>query len=272
MLSWNDEAPGAVAVLLHGFMDVARSWDAIAPRLAREGLAVLAPDFRGFGDTDRVPSGAYYHFADYVADLADLMRELVRDRAVYLVGHSMGGAVATYFAGAFPETVVKLALLEGAGPPDSPFASAPERVRTWIEGVRRVRQSPEAPMPSMDHALTRLKMNHPQVPESILRSRIVHLVKRNADGTCTWKFDPLHRTRSPIPFYAEPFRAFVARITAPTLWLSGGPSGFHPPDEGERLEAFASLERHDLAEAGHMMHWTAPEAVAARLLQFWSRA
>jgi pimeloyl-ACP methyl ester carboxylesterase len=91
-----------------------------------------------------------------------------------------------------------------------------------------------------------------------------------ADGGVAWAFDPLHRTTSPTSFSAEAYRAFAAAIPCPVLFVSGGALGFHPPDEEERLAAFAALSRHELPQAGHMMHWTEPDALASALVAFFS--
>ena len=48
--------------------------------------------------------------------------------------------------------------------------------------------------------------------------------------------------------------------------MSGGPRGYHPPDEAERLEAFTTLTQVALEDAGHMVHWTEPEELASLLL------
>jgi pimeloyl-ACP methyl ester carboxylesterase len=64
------------------------------------------------------------------------------------------------------------------------------------------------------------------------------------------------------------FRAFAGAVTCPVLFVSGGPHGFHPPDEAERLSAFTDLTRRELPEAGHMMHWTQPKELADLLLAF----
>src|SRR4051794_19378031 len=62
--------------LVHGLRDAAGTWDGVAPRIASAGFRVLAPDMRGFGDGPRAPQGSYYHFADYIADLAGLIEHV----------------------------------------------------------------------------------------------------------------------------------------------------------------------------------------------------
>jgi pimeloyl-ACP methyl ester carboxylesterase len=269
VLEWSPEAAWATVLLLHGYMDAARTWDQVAPSLMAAGYRVLAPDFRGFGDGPRAPSGGYYYFPDYIHDVADLVETLVPGGAeLSVVGHSMGGTVATLYAGTFPERVARLALLEGAGPPDHKHDHAPEQMRRWIESVRSIRVRGERTLPSREVALDRLVANHPRVHPDILVTRLDALAHTLPDGRLAWKADLLHATRSPIPFFAQTWKGFAARVTCPVLSVSGGAAGWHPPDEEERLSSFQNLERAEIPDAGHMMHWSKPEELSAHLLRF----
>lgn len=257
----------ATVVLVHGFMDAGGTWDLVAPALAATGLRVLAPDMRGFGEGARVTGGAYYHFVDYVFDLADLVEQLAPGVPIGLVGHSMGGTIATLFAGTFPERVARLVVIEGVGPPDNAWEMGPVRMRGWIEQVRnlRARGARRATFTS-EEALQRLAGNHPAVPSDVLKHRLPHLAGATEEGRLAWQLDPLHRTTSPMPFFAKLFVEFAKKVTCPVLFVSGGPRGFHPPDEAERLAAFATCTRAELDDAGHMVHWTQPAALVALLL------
>lgn len=266
-----DDAPTRTVVLVHGFMDVAASWENVAPSLAARGYRVLAPDMRGFGETDRAPQGSYYHFADYVADLAAITSVLEPTAPLAVVGHSMGGTITTLFTGTFPERVARLVSIEGLGPPDSTWEIAPLRMRRWIEQVDRTRERVD-PILTRDDAFARLVSSHPNVPREILDERFVHLVREASDENgrtgVRWRFDPLHRTTSPTPFFARTFIEFIRRVTCPTLFVSGGPSGFHVSDESERLSAFAAVRSVEIDGAGHMIHWTRPSELAAVLGDF----
>ncbi len=276
VLEWsNDRAPASpetkIAILLHGFQDTAWSWDLVAPSLVEAGYRVFAPDLRGFGASDRVHESGYYYFPDYVFDLTELVDALAADTKIFLVGHSMGGTVATMWAGVFPERIERLALLEGVGPPAFDEDMVIDRTKAWIDGVRkgrtRLSSGGEKPM-SFDEAVRRLAIGHPGVRDDIVRRRTEQLTRKLADGQLTWNFDPIHRTRSPIPFALSRWRAHASRITAPTLFVGGGPTGFHPGDEAERIATFASARVEEIADAGHMLHWTRPEEVARLLVAF----
>lgn len=282
VLEWAADALPASApavLLLHGYMDAAGTWGEVAPALVAAGFRVLAPHQRGFGQAPRVPDGGYYHFPDYVFDLADVIERCVpRDTQaeagpapaprVAVVGHSMGGTVATLYAGAFPERVSRLALLEGTGPLDNPFDTAPIRMRRWIEDVRRTRAAEARPIGTHADVLARLVQNHSGVSPDVLARRAPELVRADAGGALSWLADPLHRTLSPMPFFAETYKAFARKVTCPVLSVDGGSAGYQPPDEGERLACFAQVRRESLAGAGHMVHWTQPVALGALLVEF----
>jgi len=269
VVAWEPRAaPRATCLVIHGFMDAAASFDRVAPALADEGIRVVAPDMRGFGESDWISGGGYYHFPDYVADLDFLSREILPEK-FFVVGHSMGGTIATYFAGARLERIERLALLEGVGPPDGHDALFPLRMKKWLDDLNAADSRANAPMTD-DEALRRLAAFHARVPIEVLRTRMPHLAKRNADGTLSWRFDPLHRTTSPAPFFASAYRAFAARIAQPVLYVTGGALGWRVEDEAERIASFPNARHEDIEGAGHMMHWTAPDALARLLVELFA--
>jgi pimeloyl-ACP methyl ester carboxylesterase len=272
VLEWlpTDATAETTVLLLHGFMDAAATWDMVAPALADRGFRVLAPDLRGYGDGARVPAGGYYYFTDYVFDVADLVDALVpAGSPLFVVGHSMGGSVANMFTGAYPERVARLALLEGTGPPNTPPEVAPDRLRGWVDDVRALRTRGPRSMATREDALKRLVGYNPRVPVEVLRRRLDDLARPAPGGGFVWKADALHGTRGPIPFNAEGWKAFARRVTCPVLFVSGGPAGWHPPDEAARVASFAAIERAEIENAGHMMHWTEPAKLTRLLLEFF---
>jgi pimeloyl-ACP methyl ester carboxylesterase len=264
----NAAPSGLTLLLVHGFMDSGATWDFVAEHLSRAGHDIIAPDLRGFGQSDPVGAGGYYHFPDYVADLSELCDTLA-PRRLGIIAHSMGGTVATLLAGARPELVERLALLEGMGPVATSPDMAVDRMRVWLKDMREAPRSPRS-LTSMQEAIERLVLHHPNVPREVIESRAQHLTRLDDQGRLIWAYDPLHRTTSPTPFNAETFKVFLARIECPTLVVSGGRAGWHPTDEAQRIACLRSVTTFELPKAGHMMHWTAPEPLAACLAAFFN--
>lgn len=270
VLEWDDADSDITVVLLHGFLDLAWSFERVVPKLAPY-YHVIAPDLRGHGDTAWIGAGGYYYFHDYIADLARLLPRLTR-RRVYLVGHSMGGTAATFYTGTFPERVHKLALLEGVGPPEDSLEGAPERMRKHIHSVDEVCAKRLQPLPSLGAATERLRQAHPRL-DPAWAERLAEKATRPAPdgppGSRLWKHDPLHRTRTPLLFSAAQLKAFIDRIRCPVLLVNGGDSHLSFMHDPARLGLYADATVKTLPAAGHMMQLDQPDALADLLLEFF---
>ncbi len=257
---------GPPVVLLHGFLDQGMSFAPIARRLAHRHR-VIVPDHRGHGDSGHVGPGGYYHFPDYVLDLDALWRAAGLDRAA-LVGHSMGGSIASYFAGAFPERVSRLVLLEGLGPTASPAEGAPDRVRRWVEEVvRRDRHAPPG-VADLPGVARRLKKLSPHMDDALALELAPHASAPGADDLFRWKFDPLHRTTAPMPFDPDRFAHFLRRVQCPALVVWGELTPLKPADADTRAAQLPDARVVTVPGAAHNLHHEQPERVAALLDDF----
>lgn len=269
VLEWQPADPGCdhTVLLLHGFLDLAWGWRPVVGAGLAGRFHIVAPDMRGHGDSDHVGAGGYYHFMDYLADVHDLVQQLGRER-VSLVGHSMGGTVASLYAGAFPARVHRLAVLEGMGPPvlDVPM---PERVASWIDGWRQARTGPQRTLASHAEAAERLRKHDSRLsPE--LAAELAERGTVEVDGGVRFKHDPLHVTRGPYPFRLEQAQALWRNVACPTLLVEAAESRFRHliGDLDARYECFPHARRHVIADADHMMHRHQPAALAEVLGAF----
>ena len=103
-----DAGQGAPVVLLHGFPETNFAWRYQIPVLA-EQYRVIAPDLRGYGETDKPATG--YDKRNMARDLRELLRELGIEK-IALVGHDRGARVATRFAKDYPELVDRLVVMD----------------------------------------------------------------------------------------------------------------------------------------------------------------
>jgi lipase len=101
---------GSPVLAIHGITSSSRSWPFLAVALGRP---VLAPDLRGRGRSNGLPGPV--GMAAHAEDCAAVIRHLA-DQPVVVVGHSMGGFVATVLAARHPDLVSALVLVDGGLP------------------------------------------------------------------------------------------------------------------------------------------------------------
>ena len=101
---WGDQSAPKL-FMVHGWMDVSASFQFLVDALQRD-WCVIAPDWRGYGRTEK-PRADSYWFPDYLADLDAILRHYSPAAPVNLIGHSLGGNVACLYAGARPERISK---------------------------------------------------------------------------------------------------------------------------------------------------------------------
>jgi pimeloyl-ACP methyl ester carboxylesterase len=270
LLEWGADDPSLdhTVILIHGFLDLAWGWEGVAAGLAGR-FHLVAPDMRGHGDSDWIGKGGYYHFLDYLADLHEVVRAVGRGR-VSLVGHSMGGSIASYYTGTFPDRIHKLALLEGMGPPDTGGDGGPERVVAWLGAWQSVRARPPRSYGSIAEAAVRLQTNDPMLDAALAERLALHGTTRTPDGRLRFKHDPLHATVGPYGFRVDLAIRFWSRITCPVLLLEGAQSTFRlaPEDAERRRAALHRVTSTRIEGAGHMMQRHQPKAIADALLGF----
>ena len=272
VLSWNGPPESDhTVVLIHGFLDLAWGWRRTAEKLA-EHFHVIAPDMRGHGDSDRVGAGGYYYFADYLADLDDVLGRLGAKR-LSLVGHSMGGAIASYYAATFPERIFRLALLEGLGPPES-TTIGPDRMREFIASWRKVVDRSPRFEASLGDAARRLR-KHDRLLDAGLALELAERGTIKEERGYRFKHDPLHYGIGPYGFETAIAQRFWHAVRCPVLLVDGAESEFvkllSPAELERRMSSFATARRAILPNAGHMIQRHQPDALAALLRDFLSQ-
>ncbi len=262
---------GEPLVLVHGFLDQARSWEPLVGFLQQRmdrPLWMVAPDCRGHGDSGWVGAGGYYHFPDYVFDLDCVIRALHVNR-FKLVGHSMGGTIAFLYAGTFPKRVTRLVLIEGLGPVGMNFSDAPTKMERWMAEVHERGRNHFHEYSSVEAGARQLQKTNARLNNDLALELARDGMKQNSRGKWVWKFDPLHRTTAPQPFYSFQAIEFLRRIDCPVLIVEGKESHqTQRPDQQARLDALHDKRRIRVDHAGHMVHQDNPEALADLLVDF----
>lgn len=267
---WGDDTAPPL-FFLHGWGDVSASFQFVVDAMPGR-WKVVAPDWRGFG-LSQWNDGAYW-FPDYIADLDALLELYSPCAAAQIAGHSLGGIVASLYAGIRPERVSRLATLEGFAlwtqkPGETPLALA-----RWLEHVRANDSAFRSYARREDFA-ARLIADNPRLrPEraAFIAEHSLHAV----DGGFVFAADPRHRWPNPVLYPLAEAMACWQRITAPTLWIGGRDSRVmrsfaeSPDDYRQRMACFAQVDEALIDHCGHNMHHDQPEELGKLLAAFFS--
>ena len=263
-VDWGNESAPAV-VLVHGGRDHARNWDWVARDLRRD-FHVIAPDLRGHGDSQWAVGGMYA-VADFVLDIANLI-DALGDREIYLVGHSLGGAIALQYAGTFPERISCVVAIEGWGPPMIEEQPAHVRMRQWVNHMHEMERRKPRRYTSREEATKRMIEANPHLTPEMARHLTLHGTRMNEDGTFSWKFDNYVRIRSPYQFNLEDAMDIWGQITAPTLLIKGAESWAPDPERSGRVGSIRQRQTVVIEKAGHWVHHDQIDRVMEVMLDF----
>lgn len=127
-----DEGEGPAVLLLHGFPDSSALWRHQIPVLVDAGFRAIAPDLRGFGESERPGAVEDYAISRSLTDMLAVLDALGVERA-HVVGHDFGAALAWAMAGLAPERVERLAVLSVGHPNATRERSIEQREKAWYQ-------------------------------------------------------------------------------------------------------------------------------------------
>jgi len=254
-VDWGNPAAPPL-LLVHGGRDHCRNWDWVAQAL-RSDWHVIAPDLRGHGDSHWSPDGSYT-MAGYIYDLAQLIYQQ-HLAPVSIIAHSLGGVISLRYAGIYPETVARLAAIEGLGPPTAKLAeqrarTIADRMDEWIRQQRALSGRLPRRYASIEDAFRRMQEENPHLTAEQARHLTVHGVNQNEDGTYSWKFDNYVRAWPPYDMSGRDIQLLWSRVTCPTLLLYGTESWSGNPGEDGRARHFPNARVAAVEGAGHWLH------------------
>jgi len=273
----NEDTKNNIVLCLHGWLDNAASFTPLFPYLQQKltGKHIVAIDWAGHGYSTHRSPDAHYHFMDWVYDLLQLF-ELNEWQQVDIIGHSMGGIVASAFAAAFPEKVKSLTLIDAIG-----FITAkPE------ESTQQLRDGMLSRYSSNQHKSNNKKVNskpkklHLNV-ESAIKARVTVsdlnydqaklLVERGLfreEKGYRWRSDARLRNKSPYRLTVKQAKQFFQDIKCPVKLIYAS-DGIEMVNVG--IKKFAPLLNSfssDELKGGHHVHMEQPEKTAKLIKHF----
>jgi pimeloyl-ACP methyl ester carboxylesterase len=268
----HEGAGGVPLLLVHGWPETRRIWWRNIAPLAAAGFEVIAPDLRGFGDSDVAPGCA--DVPAHSRDLYALVRGQLGHRRVVVAGGDLGGAVAQDLSLRFPGFVERLVLFncplpylkgEMDGLRTRPPAEAMDyflRQGTAADALAAELDTPARRRRYIASFYTERAWAHP----GAFTPAAVELM--------TEPFGDAAHLRSGFGAYESVFRAearsepaLLARNPTPAVVLFGPSDHVIPPD----FEAMAERVFPDrvgplrVPDAGHFLQWEAAGALNAAI-------
>lgn len=259
--SGNRSGPKLLAI--HGWLDNAASFDAIAPYFSDHN--VVAIDLPGHGRSDHRPRGAWYHYIDYLHDVLCCIDVLQWDR-LSVLGHSLGAAISSVLAAAVPDRIDALYLIEGLGPMGTDdnrtldLLRAAMSDRAGIDSKQlRVFETLEAP--------EKARRLHPQMPLTAAAAKaIVARGTREVAGGYVWSSDPRLTLTSAIRMTEAQIRNCLQGVRCRAHLVLAEPvmPFIDQALMNERLALIPQLSVTRLA-GSHHLHMETPQQVAEAL-------
>ncbi|WP_428033982.1 alpha/beta fold hydrolase [Amphritea sp.] len=243
--SWGD--PAAPPVLaLHGWLDNAATFNRLAPRL--QGVRLIALDLMGHGYSDHRPASMPYYIWDNVQDVLGVADQLGVER-FSVIGHSMGASIASLLAGAFPERLNKLVLIEGLGPLVTDPDDTAEQLALAIRKRERMRGRVQKAYSDFESAVSARMNGRWPVDSQAARWLVERGLEPHRDGYI-WRSDPRLMLPSIMRMSEAQVESFLRRISAATLLILGK-DGI--PQSDRRIALLRNIRTERLA-GGHHLH------------------
>ena len=224
-------------VFLHYFGGSSRTWSEVIAGLSSTHRCI-APDLRGFGDSDATASG--YSVGENADDVAALIQAVHIERYA-LIGHSMGGKIALALAARRPIGLQSLVLIAPSPPSPEPMA---EQDRARLQSAFGQREGAEETLREITA--------HP-LPPALFERALEDNLKSSLPAWQAW----LEAGRR------EDITAQMPRINVPVCVVAGAQDNAMTPDvlRREVVERLAHAQLHIVPEAAHLLPLEAPATI-----------
>ncbi|GAA5523730.1 2-succinyl-6-hydroxy-2, 4-cyclohexadiene-1-carboxylate synthase [Microbulbifer aestuariivivens] len=241
---------GQPVLALHGWLDNCASFAPLAPLL--DGLDLVTVDMAGHGRSYHRSVDANYNIWEEVEDVIGITHALGW-RRFSLLAHSRGAVAAMLTAGAFPDRISRLALIDGLVPPPATAEEAPENLARAIAQRARYGHRKPREFASFEEAVEARKNGMFSLSDGAARL-LVQRGTRDVGQHLTWSSDPRLMATSTLKLTAAQVRAFLDRVTMPVR-LVLAEEGI--PDMIQRMRPLlAGRENFEVREmhGGHHLH------------------
>ena len=255
---------GKPIVALHGWLDNSATYLPLVPHLEKT-FHLHAPDLPGHGESGHTNHPGLPHFLDWVGYLRTYL-ESKKLSSKFLMGHSMGGAIALLYAAIFPEEVEAVICLDSLGPFTAEADVVVERAREYFDKKKLLELKPERPIRTIDEMIER-KMAAAKMPREIAKA-IVARDSRTVDGGFVWRHEKGIRLPTPLRLTEAQVRIFLSALKCKVLLLEADDNDVRRATFVRDRKALVSkLESHRVG-GSHYFHSEKPKEVSELIARF----
>ena len=283
---WGNEK-GQPILAVHGYLDNAASMDGIIPLLPLSDYNVVAIDLPGHGFSSHYAPGMTYRLSDAIVALRRVQIHFGWEKST-IIAHSMGAAIAAWFASTFPEHIDRLAMIDlinvGPTPLQKQVKATRKSLEKNIELNDKLTNTSDPPSYTFLDACGRAFLANQFLhgTDSITRSSVEKIMSRglrkvgvNKEGEdlYTWTTDFRLRIPSPFTVVFEQVEHYAERIQCPMLVIKASDSPWYMSEEhAERILKIYSNNNPNYqfkkVEGGHHVHLNEPEKVSPLINKF----
>lgn len=259
---------GQPVLALHGWLDNAMTFDLLAPKL--QGLRIVAIDMAGHGHSGHRAPGAGYQLWDYALDALMATQQLGWGK-FSLLGHSLGGIISVLIAGAVPERIERVALIDGLVPDTGEADNAPKKLGQALLAHIDLAAKKKTVYASVEQAVqVRMRGFMPvsQLASELLAQRGLSPVA----GGYSWSTDSRLTLPSPLRLTRAHAAAFVQAVQCPMSLLLAEQGVLTKEPDFMKFLSTLSLNVQRLP-GGHHLHLDdeqGAQAVAKYIQEFFS--
>jgi len=240
---------GQPVLALHGWLDNSMTFELLAPKL--QGLRIVAIDMAGHGHSGHRAPGAGYQLWDYALDALMATQQLGWAK-FSLLGHSLGGIVSVLIAGAVPERIERIALIDGLVPDTGEADKSPQKLGQALLAQIDLAAKKKTVYETIEQAVqARMRGFMPvsQLASELLAQRGLSPVA----GGYSWNSDSRLTLPSPLRLTMAHAAAFVRAVQCPMKLIVAEQGVLIKEPEFEKFLSTSPLDVQRLP-GGHHLH------------------